>query len=1209
MQFFLKIFDFLQRHRRLCMAGLLAFVAILLVMVSSLKYNEDIYDFLPMDENQQKAITLYQDISGGKSIVAMFKMKKGVTTDTDVLAEAVDTFVGNIQRSEGRRHIKDLTSQVDFDKIAGITDFAYHNIPLMLCDSDYVRMEQIISSPEKIKEQLANDVQMILMPATGYFATNISNDPLGLFTPVMQRMQVRQASMPFEMDNGYIFTADKQYAVVMMTSAYGSMESANNALLVSFVDSISQQTMKVFPKVDIAITGSPVIAVDNSSQIKADSQWAIAIAVVLILLLLIFAFRSGKNLLLIGLSIIFGWLFAMAFIAVARTNVSIIVLGIGSIIIGIAVNYPLHFIAHTDHGGTTREVLKDMIAPLLIGNITTVGAFAALIPLDAPALRDLGLFAAFMLIGTILFVLIFLPHLVRRKDKEHEERLLFGRLSTKSIRVKAWMFWLILLLTVVFGVFSLNTSFDANMHHVNYLTPTQERLMADLHVSAGVKDTSNVYLVTEGDTWDEALQEREHVASLLDSLRQVKQIENYSDVSAFICSQQTQQQRIKKWNDFWDKHRDEVQEALKLYAPQYEFSEEAFSGFTEIISAQYSAHPFEYFSPLVAALFNRSFNNSTGKYSVVDIIEVGGLTPNPSRAGGELGESRVSRVESLINQYPSPNTQSHYSFDFVGMNSAVANALSNDFNYIGFACGLIVFIFLWISFGRLELSLLAFLPMAVGWIWILGIMYLFGMQFNIVNVILATFIFGQGDDYTIFMTDGLINEYAYRKKLLPSYRNSIIISALIMFIGMGSLIVAKHPALHSLAEVTIVGMFTVVLMAWIVPPMIFNWLVKTENKPRHTPVTIEQIIRTSYSAVVYLTEILYGCIAGLILRYIPWRKESHGRWLHQMVYKSMYANVTHIWGVKTVISNPHNEDFQRGSIIICNHQSILDPVYLLSLSPRIQILISGKVWHNPIVHPLFKLIGFINLDQPMETLTADISRAVQQGYNVVIFPEGKRNLERITRFHKGAFAIAQEIGADILPVYIHGAGNVMPKDSGLASRGRIEVEIGKRLQYKEFKEFKENKGSQHIQHIAQHFHHAYLEHFQQMRKRIETAHYFHDYIIYKYTYKGIAVERETRRMLRQNNDYMTLIQGVQGVQGEQGVPPSAVSIINAQRGQVPLLFALVRPELEIHSYAFDADDVALATACQPLPPNLHIHYAPDEQTARAQAHDTQVIIL
>lgn len=207
----------MQRRRRLCMGLLFALIAVLVVMVSSLKYNEDIYDFLPMDENQQKAITLYQDISGGKRIVAMFKMKDDGETDTDLLAEAVDSFTEKLQSGTGKRHIKDLTSQVDFDKIAGITDFAYANLPLMLRDSDYVRMEHIISNPELVKEQLANDVQMILMPATGYFANNISNDPLGLFSPVMKRMQARQASMPFEMDNGYIFTADKRYAIVLMT--------------------------------------------------------------------------------------------------------------------------------------------------------------------------------------------------------------------------------------------------------------------------------------------------------------------------------------------------------------------------------------------------------------------------------------------------------------------------------------------------------------------------------------------------------------------------------------------------------------------------------------------------------------------------------------------------------------------------------------------------------------------------------------------------------------------------------------------------------------------------------------------------------------------------------------------------------------------------------------------------------------------------------
>jgi uncharacterized membrane protein YdfJ with MMPL/SSD domain len=83
-------------------------------------------------------------------------------------------------------------------------------------------------------------------------------------------------------------------------------------------------------------------------------------------------------------------------------------------------------------------------------------------------------------------------------------------------------------------------------------------------------------------------------------------------------------------------------------------------------------------------------------------------------------------------------------------------------------------------------------------------------------------------------------EYAYRRKMLASYKHSIIISALIMFIGIGTLIVARHPALRSLAEVTIAGMFSVVLMAYIFPPLIFNWLVKHKGEYRVRPTTLSR---------------------------------------------------------------------------------------------------------------------------------------------------------------------------------------------------------------------------------------------------------------------------------------------------------------------------------------------------------------------------------
>ena len=49
---------------------------------------------------------------------------------------------------------------------------------------------------------------------------------------------------------------------------------------------------------------------------------------------------------------------------------------------------------------------------------------------------------------------------------------------------------------------------------------------------------------------------------------------------------------------------------------------------------------------------------------------------------------------------------------------------------------------------------------------------------------------------SIFITEGLMYEYATGKKILRSFKNAVVLSALIMFIGIGALIVAKHPALR-----------------------------------------------------------------------------------------------------------------------------------------------------------------------------------------------------------------------------------------------------------------------------------------------------------------------------------------------------------------------------------------------------------------------------
>lgn len=54
--------------------------------------------------------------------------------------------------------------------------------------------------------------------------------------------------------------------------------------------------------------------------------------------------------------------------------------------------------------------------------------------------------------------------------------------------------------------------------------------------------------------------------------------------------------------------------------------------------------------------------------------------------------------------------------------------------------------------------------MIMGWVWILGISQFFDIPFNFVNIVITTFIFGLGDDFSIFITDGMIQEHKTGKE-------------------------------------------------------------------------------------------------------------------------------------------------------------------------------------------------------------------------------------------------------------------------------------------------------------------------------------------------------------------------------------------------------------------------------------------------------------
>ena len=169
--------------------------------------------------------------------------------------------------------------------------------------------------------------------------------------------------------------------------------------------------------------------------------------------------------------------------------------------------------------------------PLVVGNITTVGAFLALVPLKSVALRDLGLFSSLLLIGTILFVLIYLPHLIASGTTQKTHNI-FSRISDFSLENKRWIVNTTILLTIVFGYFSFQTDFDANISHINYMTDAQKADMAyfssymtdaqkaDMAYFSSSSNANQVYVVSSDTLMDGALDKSLQLQPFLSDLQQ-----------------------------------------------------------------------------------------------------------------------------------------------------------------------------------------------------------------------------------------------------------------------------------------------------------------------------------------------------------------------------------------------------------------------------------------------------------------------------------------------------------------------------------------------------------------------------------------------------------------------------------------------------------------------------------------------------------------
>ncbi len=125
---------------------------------------------------------------------------------------------------------------------------------------------------------------------------------------------------------------------------------------------------------------------------------------------------------------------------------------------------------------------------------------------------------------------------------------------------------------------------------------------------------------------------------------------------------------------------------------------------------------------------------------------------------------------------------------------------------------------------------------------------------------------------------------------------------------------------------------------------------------------------------------------------------------------------------------------ETGLVIAPNHPTLLDALLVTSRLPRIVCITKASLWDNPLLGAGARLAGYIRNDQP-HRLVRSAARAVRDGSQLLIFPEGTRTTAAPVGSFKAGFALmAREAGQPVQTVFLDATSPYLRKGWRLTRR-------------------------------------------------------------------------------------------------------------------------------------------------------------------------------
>ncbi|MDH3982158.1 MAG: hypothetical protein OES84_04575, partial [Kiritimatiellaceae bacterium] len=487
--------------------------------------------------------------------------------------------------------------------------------------------------------------------------------------------------------------------------------------------------------------------------------------------------------------------------AFAMGTLSPMMLGFGSVVSGIAVDYGIHVYVAIRRSASKLDAVRSVAKPVLLGALTTAGVFAAFYFSSIPGYHQLATFALLSVIFSVAGALLILPiylkaGLFAETQMEMAETSLRDLSASSRTKEFAAIGGFVLFLIVSIPLAS-QVEFDSDIMGLDgteeYIIDTEQRFQENF---GGGSAAQAVAVVADAD-YEKALAKNDRVFDILPG--------DLASFSSIWKSYAVRQANANHWNAFWNEEKVDRLKALFLEeGAQYGFAVDAFDPF----------------------------------FQSLEIPEVQPEEPQDNMLFGQLKQRFVAAVDGetrVFSFFPDePELIEKLAIlkesipDLILISrSAISTSLAEDytreFGRITLVALGLVLLLSAILLKNVRKVLIVLAPAAAGVASVAALVRLVGTELNVMNLVSGIIVIGLCVDYGIFKV------HAFTHSLNLGTRTAISLSAGTTLIGAGALLFTMHPALYAVGLTLVGGISAGYVTSMLVVPALCSLLLKEEQ--------------------------------------------------------------------------------------------------------------------------------------------------------------------------------------------------------------------------------------------------------------------------------------------------------------------------------------------------------------------------------------------